>query len=81
MRPEDVDRKVWVLAEAMMTLTAWLAQTHVFRQQDVDKMHEILKSLLLCPSCGKLRDSPTAAARFCSDAFHVGGAAHGDTTS
>ena len=38
----DVER----LAEAMMTLTVWLAQSHIFGQQDVDKMGEILKPLL-----------------------------------
>ena len=33
-------------AEAIMTLTVWLAQSHVFGQEDVDKMGEILKPLL-----------------------------------
>ena len=42
------------LAEAIMTLTIWLAQTHVFGQQDVDKMGEILKPLLpITPSSRK----------------------------
>ena len=34
------------LAEAIMILTVWLAQSHVLGQQDVDKMGEILKPQL-----------------------------------
>ncbi len=42
---EDVE-PTEALAEALMTLTVWLAQTHVLGQQDVDRMGTILKPLL-----------------------------------
>lgn len=41
-KPQTLESQLTQLRAAILTLTLWLAQTHVIGQQDVEQMEKIL---------------------------------------